>query len=206
MATDIAVFREQVRAFVAENGVRMHGEGVRVPQDPDEEQAIRGWLRSLYAAGYLGGGWPTEWGGRSDHVPMHDLVLMEELILGDAYRPLDQVMMASHAVLEFGTPAQKAQYLPRIRSGEDIWCQLFSEPDAGSDLASLRTSGGARRRRLRGDRTEDLEHRRAMGGHGAAAGPHRSVRRPPRGHHGIRGPDGPARHRGPANPGDDRIC
>ncbi len=139
MSTDIAVFRHQVRAFVAEHGLRMHGEGVRVPQDPDEEQAIRGWLRSLYAAGYLGGGWPPEWGGRSDHVPMHDLILMEELILGDAYRPLDQVMMASHALLEFGDPAQKAQYLPRIRNGENIWCQLFSEPDAGSDLASLRT-------------------------------------------------------------------
>jgi alkylation response protein AidB-like acyl-CoA dehydrogenase len=70
---------------------------------------------------------------------MHDLVVMQELIRGGAYRPLDQVMLAAHALLEFGTEAQKQELLPRIRSGEHVWCQLFSEPDAGSDLASLRT-------------------------------------------------------------------
>jgi alkylation response protein AidB-like acyl-CoA dehydrogenase len=70
---------------------------------------------------------------------MRDLVVTEELILGDAYRPLDQVMLASHALLAFGSDAQKDDLLPRIRSGAHVWCQLFSEPDAGSDLASLRT-------------------------------------------------------------------
>ena len=117
----------------------MDKEGVRAPTSPEQERAIRTWLRSLYDAGYLGAGWPTEWGGRADHLPVHDLVLMEELILGDAYRPLDQVMLAAHAILEFGSDDQKSQYLPRIRSGEHVWCQLFSEPEAGSDLASLRT-------------------------------------------------------------------
>ncbi len=80
-----------------------------------------------------------EWGGRLGHLPIHDLVLMEELILGDAYRPIDQVMLAAHAIIEFGTDAQKRDLLPKIRGGEHIWCQLFSEPDAGSDLAALRT-------------------------------------------------------------------
>jgi alkylation response protein AidB-like acyl-CoA dehydrogenase len=135
----LETYRAQVRAFLAEHRLRMEREGVRAPGDHDEERAIRTWLRSLYDAGYLGAGWPTEWGGRTDHLPVHDLVLMEELILGEAYRPLDQVMLAAHAILEFGTEAQKAQYLPRIRSGEHVWCQLFSEPAAGSDLASLRT-------------------------------------------------------------------
>ena len=137
--TEIEAFRAQVRAFISEHGLGMDKEGVRAPTSPDEERAIRGWLRTLYEAGYLGAGWPTEWGGRSDHLPAHDLVLMEELILGDAYRPLDQVMLAAHAILEFGSDSQKSQYLPRIRSGEHVWCQLFSEPEAGSDLASLRT-------------------------------------------------------------------
>jgi alkylation response protein AidB-like acyl-CoA dehydrogenase len=139
MATDIDAYRTEVRAFIRERGVRMPGEGVRVPQNAEQEQEIREWLGSMYAAGYLGGGWPQEWGGRSGHLALHDLVLMEELILGDAYRPLDQVMLASHAVIEFGTDAQKHLLLPRIRSGEHIWCQLFSEPDVGSDLASVRT-------------------------------------------------------------------
>ena len=139
MAADIEAYRETVRAFITERGFSMQHEGVRVPTDPAEERLIREWLRSLYEAGYLGGGWPVEWGGRADHLPIHDLVLMEELILGDAYRPLDQVMLASHALIEFGTDSQKRDLLPRIRRGEHVWCQLFSEPDAGSDLASLRT-------------------------------------------------------------------
>jgi alkylation response protein AidB-like acyl-CoA dehydrogenase len=114
-------------------------DGIRVPRDAEEEAEIRGWLAALYKAGYLGAGWPVAWGGREDHLPTHDLILMEELIRARAYRPLDQVMLASHAILEFGSEQQKLEYLPRVRSGEHVWCQLFSEPDAGSDLASLRT-------------------------------------------------------------------
>lgn len=143
MPADLATYREKVRAFVADRGLRMAGEGVRAPRDAAEESAIRSWLRAMYEAGYLGAGWPPEWGGRPDHLPVHDLVLMEELILGDAYRPLDQVMLASHALLKFGTERQKADLLTPIRTGEHVWCQLFSEPDAGSDLASLRTRADA---------------------------------------------------------------
>jgi alkylation response protein AidB-like acyl-CoA dehydrogenase len=139
MSTDIETFRDEVRSFIAAGAPRIRQEGVRVPRDGDEERSIRRWLRSLYDAGYLGAGWPADWGGRPDHAPMHDLVLMEELIRSGAYRPLDQVMLAAHAILEFGTDAQKHELLPRIRSGDHVWCQLFSEPDAGSDLASLRT-------------------------------------------------------------------
>ncbi len=141
MAADAGVdtFRAEVRAFIAAHAHPMQAEGVRVPRDLADEQHIRAWLASLYEAGFLGGGWPEAWGGRAGHHPMHDLIVMEELILGDAYRPLDQVMLASHALLSFGSDQQKAALLPRIRAGEHIWCQLFSEPDAGSDLAALRT-------------------------------------------------------------------
>jgi alkylation response protein AidB-like acyl-CoA dehydrogenase len=139
----IDAFRQAVRAFVAEHAPPLRQEGVRVPRDADEERRFRTWLAALYDAGYLGAGWPAEWGGRPDHHPMHDLVLMEELIRARAYRPIDQVMLASHAILEHGTEAQKHELLSRIRGGEHIWCQLFSEPDAGSDLASLRTRAEA---------------------------------------------------------------
>ena len=139
MPVDIDAYRQEVRSFIADRAVRMTHEGVRVPRDADEEVAIRTWLSSLYDAGHLGAGWPEEWGGTAGHRPILDLVLMEELILGDAYRPLDQVMLAAHTIIEFGTDAQRQALLPKIRSGEHIWCQLFSEPDAGSDLAALRT-------------------------------------------------------------------
>jgi alkylation response protein AidB-like acyl-CoA dehydrogenase len=139
MNGEVEAFRDEVRSFIAEHAPRIRQEGVRVPRDAAEEQEIRRWLGSLYEAGYLGAGWPVEMGGRPGHLPMHDLVLMEELIRGRAYRPIDQVMLASHSIIQFGTETQQRELLPRIRSGEHIWCQLFSEPDAGSDLASLRT-------------------------------------------------------------------
>jgi alkylation response protein AidB-like acyl-CoA dehydrogenase len=139
VSTDVDAYRAEVRAFVAERAVPLRHEGVRAPVDADEEHRIRRWLRELYEAGHLGAGWPVEWGGRADHLSVHDLDLMEELIRADAYRPLDQVMLAAHAVLEFGSEAQKQDLLPAIRRGEHVWCQLFSEPDVGSDLAALRT-------------------------------------------------------------------
>ncbi|CAO5249131.1 acyl-CoA dehydrogenase family protein [Frankia sp. AgKG'84/4] len=136
---DVDAYRQRVRAFIAERGLPMDREGVRVPESAAQERQIRDWLRALYEAGYLGAGWPVEWGGQAGHLPVHDLVVMEELIRGDAYRPLDQVMLAAHAVIAFGSDEQKRELLPRIRAGEHIWCQLFSEPGAGSDLAALRT-------------------------------------------------------------------
>jgi alkylation response protein AidB-like acyl-CoA dehydrogenase len=133
-------FRAGARAFIAEHAPRTQlPDGVRVPRDAAQEREIRRWLGALHVAGYLGAGWPAERGGRPGHRPTRDLIVMEELFRARAYRPLDQVMLASHAILAFGTDAQKDEYLPRIRSGEHIWCQLFSETGAGSDLASLRT-------------------------------------------------------------------
>ena len=139
MGADLAAFREEVRAFIAAGAPPLRAEGVRTPRDPGEEREVRRWLASLYEAQYLGGGWPVDWGGRPGHGPAQDLVVMEELIRSGAYRPLDQVMLAAHAIIAWGTEAQKRELLPRIRRGEHVWCQLFSEPDAGSDLASLRT-------------------------------------------------------------------
>jgi alkylation response protein AidB-like acyl-CoA dehydrogenase len=133
-------FRVEVRRFVAEQAPDLpFAEGTRAPRDAEEERTIRAWLGRLYGAGYLGGGWPTAWGGRDGHRPTHDLIVMEELFRARAYRPLEQVMLASHAIITYGSDAQRQHHLPRIRSGDEIWCQLFSEPDAGSDLAGLRT-------------------------------------------------------------------
>jgi alkylation response protein AidB-like acyl-CoA dehydrogenase len=132
-------FREQVRSVIAENAPPPSREGHRAPTSPEEEAALRSWYRSLFSAGLLGAAWPQEWGGRPDHEPVHQLVVTEELIRARVPRPVDQVMLASHVLLQFGTAEQKQHYLPRIRASQDVWCQLFSEPGAGSDLAGVTT-------------------------------------------------------------------
>ncbi len=93
----------------------------------------------MFAEGLSGASWPVEWGGRPDHHPLFDVITIEELIRARVPRPLDQVNLASGVILAFGTVEQKHTYLPRIRSAADIWCQLFSEPGAGSDLAGIQT-------------------------------------------------------------------
>jgi alkylation response protein AidB-like acyl-CoA dehydrogenase len=114
-------------------------EGHRAPTTPEEEIALRQWYRTMFAERLSGAGWPQEWGGNTDHHPLYDVITLEELIRARVPRPLDQVNLASGVLLAFGTDGQKAKYLPRISSAEDIWCQLFSEPGAGSDLAGVQT-------------------------------------------------------------------
>ena len=132
-----SAFRARVREVIATHRPYEAREGHRAPVGPQRERALRQWYRVLYEEGLLGANWPPEWGGRADHEPWHQLVVTEELIRARAPRPIDQVLLASHVLLAFGTAEQKARYLPRIRTGQDIWCQLFSEPGAGSDLAGI---------------------------------------------------------------------
>jgi alkylation response protein AidB-like acyl-CoA dehydrogenase len=143
--SDILVqYREDVRSFIRQLAPRNDvQDGVRAPETEDDERRLREWYHQLFSAGYLGGGWPVEWGGRPGHRTAHDTIVMEELIRARAPRPLDQTLLAAHVLIAFGTEAQKQSYLPRIRSGTDVWCQLFSEPGVGSDLAALTTRATA---------------------------------------------------------------
>jgi len=137
-------FRAHARGVIEQNMPFPGREGHRAPRSSEEEEVLRGWYRTLYGHDLLGGSWPEEWGGDPRHLPLHDLIVNEELIRARAPRPIDQVQLASHVLLRFGTPDQKARYLPRIRSGEDVWCQLFSEPDCGSDLAGIKARADRR--------------------------------------------------------------
>ncbi|MEH0554856.1 acyl-CoA dehydrogenase family protein [Streptomyces sp. B21-101] len=134
-------FRTEVRAFLAEtlppdwNGIGALG----------EEAAwafARDWRRLLAERRHLSLTWPERYGGRG-LTKLHQVVLMEELALAGVPFGLPQdtfgVKMLANTLLRWGTDEQKAHFLPRILSGEDTWCQGYSEPDAGSDLASLRT-------------------------------------------------------------------
>jgi alkylation response protein AidB-like acyl-CoA dehydrogenase len=141
-ADDLERHRQHVRAVIEEHRPRQEGrEGHRAPVDAESEAELRRWYGVLYDEGILGGSWPVDRGGKADHSPRYDLITTEELIRARAPRPIDQVQLASHVLLEFGTDAQKDLYLPLIRSADHVWCQLFSEPGAGSDLAGVRCSG-----------------------------------------------------------------
>ncbi|MFI9834701.1 acyl-CoA dehydrogenase family protein [Streptomyces sp. NPDC051913] len=136
---ELEAFRRKVRAFVAEHapGVKRHS-GVRAPEAA-LMPAIREWTAKLYEAGLLGIDWPAEYGGRPDAHPLEPSVVAEEIARARTWPPIGAASLASAALVEFGTDEQRARFLPRVRSCEDVWCQLFSEPEAGSDLAALRT-------------------------------------------------------------------
>jgi alkylation response protein AidB-like acyl-CoA dehydrogenase len=136
---ELEAFREKVRAFVAEHspGVKTHA-GVRAPE-PGLMPAIRAWTAKLYEAGFLGITWPAEYGGRPDAHPLEPFVVAEEIARARTWPPVGAAALAAAAVIDYGTGEQRARFLPRIRSCEDVWCQLFSEPGAGSDLAALQT-------------------------------------------------------------------
>lgn len=139
LSPELEEFRARARAFIEERAPRIRiRRGVRAPE-PDDVPALKRWNRDLYEAGFLGGDWPEEWGGRPGRNPLEDFVFSEEMARAGAPLPLGAGGLAAGAILAFGSDEQKARYLPRIRSGEDVWCQLFSEPNAGSDLASLQT-------------------------------------------------------------------
>src|SRR5271155_818892 len=97
------------------------------------------WQNKLNSRGWLAPGWPKKYGGAAFTVTQRHL-FEEELALGYAPRNIPfGVAMVAPVIIEFGSEEQKQRYLPRILSSEDWWCQGYSEPEAGSDLASLKT-------------------------------------------------------------------
>jgi alkylation response protein AidB-like acyl-CoA dehydrogenase len=100
------------------------------------------WQRMLYDAGYAGINWPKEYGGRGATVTEHAIFLEEcaRARAPDVGMPFVALFHAGPTLIAEGTPEQQGFHLPRILRGESVWCQGFSEPGAGSDLASLRTA------------------------------------------------------------------
>ncbi len=101
---------------------------------------MQDWWRKLDAKGWIAPNWPREWGGMAlDAGKM--VIYIEELERHGIARAPDQgITQVGPLIMRFGTEAQKSHFLPRTRSGEYIWCQGYSEPNAGSDLASLQTA------------------------------------------------------------------
>jgi len=132
-------FRDEVRSFMrtalpADIRSKLI-EGRRLKKDD-----IVNWQRILNAKGWAVPHWPAEWGGRN-WTPTQSYIFLEELQQAPAPPPLGfGVTMVGPVIIAFGSEAQKKRFLPRIANLDDWWCQGFSEPGSGSDLASLKTS------------------------------------------------------------------
>ncbi|MGY6638155.1 MAG: acyl-CoA dehydrogenase family protein [Erythrobacter sp.] len=134
-------FREEVRDFLAENlPDRLRDGARRTPGVFVEPDIGMEWHRILYKKGWVAPHWPKEDGG-TGWTPTQKFIFEKECALAGA--PALAILglrLVGPVICHFGTPEQKARFLPRILSGEDYWCQGYSEPGSGSDLASLKTS------------------------------------------------------------------
>ncbi|MBV9596968.1 MAG: acyl-CoA dehydrogenase family protein [Chloroflexi bacterium] len=123
-------FRLRVRQWIAEH-----------PPGPLGTLAQKkAWQRTLYDAGYVGMGWPKEFGGQ-DARPMEQAIVAEEMARGDVPGAVNSLALGliGPTLIVHGTDEQKRRYVQRMLTADDIWCQLYSEPDSGSDLASIKT-------------------------------------------------------------------
>jgi alkylation response protein AidB-like acyl-CoA dehydrogenase len=134
-----AEFRTELRAWVEAN-LPADKRGGRGGAQRFEDPFVREWSRRLYAAGYAGLTWPKEYGGAGAPYSFQ-AILYEELAAAQAPPHVGVIglSMAGPTIIAHGTEEQKARYLQPILAAEEIWCQGFSEPDAGSDLAAART-------------------------------------------------------------------
>src|SRR6266702_1939026 len=107
---------------------------------PEQERLLRGWQRTLHEAGWAGIQWPPEYGGRGVGI-VAQVIFNEEMARARAPQIIGTRgwEYLGPTIMAYGTEAQKRRFLPRILAGEEIWCQGFSEPNAGSDLAGLQT-------------------------------------------------------------------
>ena len=140
--------RRRVRAWLGQNLPRRERQGRSVEYgDAERMPAAKAWQRRLYEAGYVAMRWPREHGGRGADL-IEQTIVDDELVRARApgLIGLLGVEMIGPTLIEWGTEEQKRRFLGPILTAEEIWCQGYSEPGAGSDLASLTT-----RAELRGE-------------------------------------------------------
>ena len=135
-------FRGEVRDWLEQNvPADLRGRGFASSRgEPHQVVRLRDWQRQLYKAGYVGMDWPAEYGGRGASL-VEQIIFYEEMSRAQAPQPLNRsgLSMLGPTLMKHGTAAQRARHLDRILTAEEIWCQGFSEPNAGSDLANLQT-------------------------------------------------------------------
>jgi len=136
-------FRDALRTWLRTNLERPWREELRDPRATEDSlmEVRRAWQRKLYRAGYVGMDWPVDWGGRGAS-QVENAIFEEESARADAPVILNYlgISLLGPALIHHGSEAQRRRFLPPMLAADEIWCQGFSEPGAGSDLASLRTS------------------------------------------------------------------
>jgi alkylation response protein AidB-like acyl-CoA dehydrogenase len=139
-------FRDELRAWLEANSPQDWGQWREKPIEESFEY-LRAWQRKLYEGGWAAVSWPKEYGGRSASL-MQQAIFWEEMARVEAPPMVNSLGLGliGPTIIAYGTDAQKKRFVPKILSAEEIWCQGFSEPNAGSDLASLQTEA-----RLDGD-------------------------------------------------------
>jgi len=136
-----ARFADELRTWLRSNLPWEYGSAPPPPVDLVERvDAGRRWQRALAGAGYVAVAWPEEYGGRGLG-PVEHFMVQQELARAGAPELVGRLglNLVGPTLLAHGTPAQRSRWLKPILDGSELWCQLFSEPEAGSDLASLRT-------------------------------------------------------------------
>ncbi|HVM41649.1 MAG TPA: acyl-CoA dehydrogenase family protein [Acidimicrobiia bacterium] len=134
--------RAECRAWLREHLPWEYGKGLppRFDDLAEEVAYLRKWQHDLAEGRWVGVTWPEEYGGRGAG-PIEHFVVQEELARARAPELVGRIgiNLVGPTLLAHGTPEQKARWLPKILRAEELWCQLFSEPDAGSDLAAVKT-------------------------------------------------------------------
>lgn len=131
-------FREEVRAFfAAELTPELRRAGTLMTSAYADHASQMAWQEKLHAKGWAAPAWPTQYGGCDWSVVQHHIFASERVRAGAPPVSPMGIRMCGPAIIGFGTEAQKAFFLPRMLTGEHVWCQGYSEPGAGSDLAAL---------------------------------------------------------------------
>ena len=181
-----AAFRAEAKAWIAANAPKQYEEELRKSslgrtqlKGANILEVAKAWQKKKADAGWACLHWPKEYGGRGA-TPIERVIWQQE---EGAFGKLSGMFIIGHGMcgptmMAFAGEEQKRKYLPPLASGEKIWCQLFSEPAGGSDVAGLRTRAEKKRRRLDHQRPEDLDLRRALFRLRHPADPHRSQRAP----------------------------
>jgi len=139
-------FRLAARRWLERNKpAGMVDRGFALPVDEQAIRNLRDWQRRLYDAGYLGISWPREYGGQGKTI-VESAIFNEEMARVRAPAPLNELglSMGGPTILEHGTPDQKKRFIRNILTCDEVWCQGFSEPGSGSDLAALATRAAVR--------------------------------------------------------------